>query len=170
MLFKKKKDTMTEAEREAAKYNAKQEKLDDKLKNLEQETAFKSKLNKLKFPTYTKNLVALIIAICLIDLQLSYILAFMGKSIIAEELSKQICTTILGVAFVYMVRAYFDTKAEKNNDKISKDEMKFSKELESLVKSKVTSVLNTATDGDVDLDSSDDDTSDEEEDASTEDS
>jgi hypothetical protein len=154
-----KKDNMTEAERETAKYNAKQEKLDDKIKEIEQKSTFKNRLNKLKFPTYTKNLVALIIAICLIDLQLTYILAFMGKSVIAEELSKQICTTILGVAFVYMVRAYFDTKAEKNNDNSSSTENKLSKELDTLVASKINSVLNEATDGSIDVLNSDDEDS-----------
>lgn len=147
MLFRRKNhdDGMTDAEREAADYNHRQEKLDDKLKNIEQKTSFKMKLSKLKFPTYTKNLVALIVAICLIDLQLTYVLAFMDKIAIAEELSKQLCTTILGVAFVYMIRAYFDSKAEHNNDRVSTNSNKFKKELDRLVNSKVASVLQEAT-------------------------
>lgn len=165
MLFRKKNrnDGMTDAEREAADYNHRQEKLDDKLKDIEQKTSFKMKLSRLKFPTYTKNLVALIVAICLIDLQLTYVLAFMDKIAIAEELSKQLCTTILGVAFVYMVRAYFDSKAEHDNDRISTNSNKFKKELDRLVNSKVASVLQEATDREVVID--EDDNSDSSEDS-----
>ena len=160
MLFHKKNrnDGMTDAEREAADYNHRQEKLDDKLKNIEQKTSFKMKLSKLKFPTYTKNLVALIIAICLIVLQLTYVLAFMDKVTIAEELSKQLCTTILGVAFVYMIRAYFDTKAEHNNDRVQTNSNKFKKELDRLVNSKVASVLQEVVGREVVIENEDSDT------------
>ena len=69
-------------------------------------------------------MVGLIIIMACVDLQLSYILAFLDKIQIAEELSKQVCTTILGVAFVYMVRAYFDSKAEyQTNKKIDNDKI-----------------------------------------------
>jgi putative alpha-1,2-mannosidase len=142
-IFRKKNKapTHTVAEREAEKYNHRQEKYDDELRKVEQKTTFKTKLSRLKFPTYTKNLVAIIILICLIDLQITYILAFMDKVQIAEELSKQLCTTILGVAFVYMVRAYFDSKAEHNNNKETVDDNKIKKELDTLVNSKLSSVI-----------------------------
>ena len=48
-----------------------------------------------------------------IDLQFSYILAFLGKDNIAETLSVAVVTEVIGVLAVYMVRAYFDTKSEK---------------------------------------------------------
>ena len=103
------------------KLNKRQEELDDRLKKLEQIQNYKNKRNKLLFPTFTKNLVALVVFVCLIDLQFTYILAFFDKVTIAEQLSQSLCTTILGVAFVYMIRAYFDSKAEygsKNNTSI----------------------------------------------------
>lgn len=95
------------------KLQEKEEKLNNKLKEEEIEYKYKSKLSRFKFETYTKNLVAVIIAVCLIDLQFTYVLAWFDKMQIAESLSSNICTTIIGVALVYMIRAYFDTKAEK---------------------------------------------------------
>lgn len=80
----------------------------------------KDQLKSIRVDTFTKALVLFIIVIALIDLQLSYILAFFNKIQIAEELSKQVCTTILGVAFVYMIRAYFDSKAEHNNESVKR--------------------------------------------------
>ncbi len=140
-IFRRKKRN-TDPESEAQEYNRRQEKYDDELKKIEQKTTFKTKLSRLKFPTYTKNLVAIITLICLIDLQVTYVLAFMDKVQIAEELSKQLCTTILGVAFVYMVRAYFDSKAEHQNDKpITTDDKKLKKELDNLVNSKISSIM-----------------------------
>ena len=106
---------MNEYEKEQRKFKKKQEELDKKLKELEQLEEFKSKKHLLRFGTYTKNLVAAIIGICIIDLQLTYVLAFLNKGSIAESLSQSLCMTILGVAFTYMIRAYFDTKAEHNN-------------------------------------------------------
>lgn len=95
----------------------------------------KDQIKSIRVDTFTKALVAFITLVSLIDLQLSYILAFMDKVTIAEELSKHICTTILGVAFVYMIRAYFDTKAEKNFE---------AKMVEDSIASKVTGVLSDA--------------------------
>lgn len=95
----------------------------------------RDQIRSIRVDTFTKALVAFITLISLIDLQLSYILAFMDKMAIAEELSKHICTTILGVAFVYMIRAYFDTKAEKNFE---------AKMVEDSIASKVSGVLSDA--------------------------
>ena len=87
-------------------------------KNKKQKSDFKSLLARLKFETYTKRLVGLVVFVGLIDLQLSYILAFLGKEQIAESLSNQICVTLLGTVLVYVIRAHFDTKAEKNDELI----------------------------------------------------
>ena len=105
------------------KLNKKREELDDRLKELEQITEYKNKKNKLLFPTFTKNLVALVIFVCLIDLQFTYVLAFLDRASTVETLSQSLCTTILGVAFVYMIRAYFDSKAEYGNSKDLKEEL-----------------------------------------------
>ena len=109
--------------RRLQKYNERQEKFDDDINKAKQVYRKKSILERLKFETYTKRLVGLIVMAGVVDLQLTYVLAFMGKDQIVESLSGQICATILGTALVYMIRAYFDTKAEKQNDKPRIDKM-----------------------------------------------
>lgn len=131
------KKEMTEAEKEALELSKKQEAYDKKARRLAQKQNFKNRLHRIKFPTYTKNLVFFIILICLVDLQLTYLLAFLGQPSTAEELSKQLCITILGVAFTYMIRAYFDSKAEHNNK-----DAKFAKELAKMAKNKSADVIN----------------------------
>lgn len=68
------------------------------------------------FETFTKTLTFWIIFIALFDVQLSYLLAYLGRSEIAESLSSQMVITILGVSFTYMLRGFFDTYAEKKHD------------------------------------------------------
>lgn len=98
------------------------EKYERKTEVLKAKKGFLDQVKSIRFDTFTKAMVALIIFMACIDLQLSYVLAFLDKIQIAEELSKQVCTTILGVAFVYMVRAYFDSRAEyKTNETLDKD-------------------------------------------------
>ena len=104
--------------RKLEKYNQKQEEYDEIYRTKKQKSDFKSLLSHLKFETYTKRLVGIVVFIALIDLQLSYILAFMDKVQIAETLSTQICVTLLGTILVYVIRAYFDTKAEKKDEMI----------------------------------------------------
>lgn len=105
-------------EKEKEEFNKRQEELDLKYKKAAQESRFRALLSKLKFETYTKRLVAVIVGFSIIDLQLSYVLAFLDKYQIAESLSTQICITLLGTILVYVIRAYFDTKAEKHNELI----------------------------------------------------
>ena len=131
------KKEMTEAEKEALVLSKKQEEYDKKARKVAQKQSFKDRLHRIKFPTYTKNLVFFIVLVCLIDLQLTYFLAFLGMPSTAEELSKQLCITILGVAFTYMIRAYFDSKAEHNNK-----DAKFAKELAKLAKTKSADIIN----------------------------
>lgn len=131
-----KKRRLTKAEIEAIEFAKKQEMFDDKLKEELQKADYKNRLSRIRFASYTKNLVAIIIFICLLDLQLTYVLAFLGKTFIAEELSKQLCITILGVAFTYMLRAYFDSKAEHNNL-----DNKLKKEIKNLPREKANEVL-----------------------------
>jgi uncharacterized membrane protein (DUF485 family) len=134
-------------EKELQKFNSRQEELDLKYKQEKQKSDFKSLLSKLKFETYTKRIVGLIVFVCLVDLQLSYALAFMGKEQIAESLSIQICTTILGTVIVYLIRAYFDTKAEKNEALIKSGLIvnKDSKIIpDELIKNKINEVINNS--------------------------
>lgn len=88
------------------------EKYEQKTEKLKAKMGFIEQIRSIRFDTFTKAMVGLIIIMACVDLQLSYVLAFLDKIQIAEELSKQVCTTILGVALVYMIRAYFDSRAE----------------------------------------------------------
>lgn len=97
------------------KYEKIKKKYEEKLKEKTLKKNFKDQIKSIQIDTFTKALVALITITAVIDLQLSYVLAFLDKIQIAESLSTQICTTIVGVAFVYMIRAYFDTRAEHKN-------------------------------------------------------
>lgn len=70
--------------------------------------------------TYTKKAVTIILAVSLIDLQLSYVLAFMGKEQIAETLSSTITETIVGVMLGYFIKALFETFFEKREERLNK--------------------------------------------------
>lgn len=70
--------------------------------------------------TYTKRAVTLILTVALIDLQLSYILAFLGKEQIAESLSTTIAETIIFVMLGYFMKALFETFFEKREKRLNK--------------------------------------------------
>lgn len=70
--------------------------------------------------TYTKKVVTIILAVSLIDLQLSYILAFIGKEQIAESLSSQIAGTVIGVMLGYFMKALFETFFEKREERLNR--------------------------------------------------
>lgn len=70
--------------------------------------------------TFTKKTVTVILIISLIDLQLSYILAFMGKEQIAESLSSTIANTIIGVMLGYFLKALFETFFEEREKRLNK--------------------------------------------------
>jgi hypothetical protein len=63
--------------------------------------------------TYSKRMVKSIMTVALIDLQLTYVLAFLGKEQIAETLSSDICHTIIGIGLGYFMKSYFETKKEE---------------------------------------------------------
>lgn len=66
--------------------------------------------------TFTKKWTQRILWISLIDLQLPFILAFLDKTEIAESLATAIVTEIIGVTIGYMLKSYFETKAEKKQE------------------------------------------------------
>ena len=68
--------------------------------------------------TFTKKAVAIILLISLIDLQLTYVLAFMGQVQIAESLSSTIASTIVGVMTGYFFKALFETFFEKREERL----------------------------------------------------
>lgn len=65
--------------------------------------------------TFTKRAVKAILLIALVDLQLSYVLAFLGREQIAETLSGDICKVIIGTIVGYLAKSYFETKEEEKN-------------------------------------------------------
>ena len=71
--------------------------------------------------TYTKKAVTAILVIALTDLQLSYILAFIGQVQIAETLSVTIATTIVGVMLGYFIKALFETFLEKRELRLNRE-------------------------------------------------
>ena len=76
---------------------------------------------KTRLKTFTKKAVTAILVISLIDLQLSYILAFLGKDQIAESLSSTITTTIIGVMLGYFLKALFETFFEEREKRLNKN-------------------------------------------------
>lgn len=68
--------------------------------------------------TYTKCAVTIILVVSLVDMQLSYILAFMGREQIAESLSSDIATTIIVVMLGYLMKALFETFFEKREERL----------------------------------------------------
>ena len=57
-------------------------------------------------------MAAIILGVALVDVQLTYILAFLGKEI-AETLSITLVTEIIAVFGIYCVKAYLGKKGEE---------------------------------------------------------
>lgn len=74
-----------------------------------------------KLTTFTKKAVFAILVVALVDLQLSYILAFLGKEQIAETLSSTIADTIIGVMLGYFLKALFETFFEKREERLNRE-------------------------------------------------
>lgn len=71
----------------------------------------------------SKVLTGIILFVALIDLQLSYILAFMGKEI-AETLSISVVTEIIAVVLGYFIKSFNETKeAERIKLEIKKNQL-----------------------------------------------
>ncbi len=72
------------------------------------------KRKKRRFRTFTKRAVMVILFVALLDMQLSYLLAFLGREQIAENLSSDITKVIIGTILGYLAKSFFETKeAEK---------------------------------------------------------
>ena len=71
--------------------------------------------------TFTKKAVAAILIVALFDLQLTYVLAFLGRIEIAEQLSKTIAGTIIGVMLGYFLKALFETFFEEREKRLNKE-------------------------------------------------
>lgn len=80
--------------------------------------ARKRRKDKKTLATFTKKVVAVILFVSLIDLQLSYLLAFLGKEQIAETLSTTIAETIIGVILGYFLKSLFETYFEEREKRL----------------------------------------------------
>ncbi len=65
------------------------------------------------FITFSKIWVSRLMYIAVIDIQLSYVLAFMGKEQIAETLSITVVTEIIGIMAVYFAKSFLETKEQE---------------------------------------------------------
>ena len=63
-------------------------------------------------------MVKAIMYVALIDLQLSYILAFIGREQIAETLSGDICHTIIAIGLGYFLKSFCETREEEKNKRL----------------------------------------------------
>ena len=70
--------------------------------------------------TFTKIAVTVILGVSLVDLQLSYILAFMGREQIAETLSTTIVEMVVGVMLGYFLKSLFETFFEEREKRLNK--------------------------------------------------
>ena len=77
--------------------------------------------------TYTKKMMNKIIFVDLLDLQIPFILAFLGKEQIAETLGITIVTEIIGVFFVYCTKSFFETR-EAEKVRLAEEELKAKEE------------------------------------------
>ena len=88
------------------------------------------KKHKTWLMTFTKIAVTAILGVSLVDLQLSYILAFEGKEQIAETLSATIVEMIIGVMLGYFLKALFETFFEEREKRLNKQIKSFDDENE----------------------------------------
>ena len=70
--------------------------------------------------TFTKIAVTVILGVSLVDLQFSYILAFMGREQIAEALSTTIVEMVVGVMLGYFLKSLFETFFEEREKRLNK--------------------------------------------------
>lgn len=66
-----------------------------------------------KKKTFSKLAVKWILIVALFDLQLSYLLAFLGRDQIAETLSITVVTEIIAVMLGYFLKSFKETKEEE---------------------------------------------------------
>ena len=80
----------------------------------------KSKRKRKSKTEFSKRATTIILGVALLDIQLTYVLAFMGREI-AETLSVTLVTEVIAVFLTYSVKAYFGKKNEEANKKETDD-------------------------------------------------
>lgn len=78
----------------------------------------KRRKNRIQF---TKKAMTGILVVALFDMQLPFVLAFLGREQIAEELGKVIALEIVGCFLVYCCKSFFETKEENKREVIDDD-------------------------------------------------
>ena len=74
--------------------------------------------------TFSKRWMSLILTFSIIWISLSYILAFLDKSEIAQDLSQQIVIVVISSLIAYFAKSYFETK-EEEQIKLAKEQLKY---------------------------------------------
>lgn len=72
--------------------------------------------------------MTLIVIISLIDLQLPFVLAFLGREQIAETLGGIIVTEIIGIFLVYCAKSFFETR-ESENVRMAEEKLRLKEEM-----------------------------------------
>lgn len=72
--------------------------------------------------TFSKGAVKFLLVIAIFDLQLSYLLAFLGREEIAETLSITVVTEIIAVMLGYFLKSYKETKEQESVRLIEKQQ------------------------------------------------
>lgn len=60
--------------------------------------------------------------VALFDIQIPFVLAFLGRDQIAETLGGLIVTEVIGVFLVYCLKSFFETREEERN-RIKEEQM-----------------------------------------------
>lgn len=71
-------------------------------------------MSKKKMLTFTKIALIAIVGICLIDMQMPFILSFLGKDPVTDY-GKVIASAVVGVFIGYCCKSFFETKEEEKN-------------------------------------------------------
>lgn len=66
-----------------------------------------------KKKTFSKQAVKWILIVSMVDLQLSYFLAFLGRDQIAETLSTVVVTSVIAVMLGYFMKSFRETREEE---------------------------------------------------------
>ena len=83
----------------------------------------RNKKSKINVQSFTKKWTNRLLWFGCLWITWSYVLASLGKLDIAESLSSTVVNVVIGVAVTYMIRAFFDTFAEKKQELKEKELM-----------------------------------------------
>ena len=125
--------------RKFEEYNRLKDKYCDELQEEKQRQDYLNRMYDIKRTTYTKKMVTWILAICIIDVQAVFVMAIFDKGAHLEGIVNNLTNTIIAVSFIYMIRAYYDSKAEHKNI----DDSKIAA-LKNSLSGKITNILQAA--------------------------